>query len=631
MASGNYVAILHNYAQKSSSVLRFEDLGSVGPPHDSVFTQRVVLNDTFYPEGVGKTKKEAKQNAAENALKSLNKQQDPVDSTADANYNCASGQQKEDLNQHVLDMCNKTRGLSVNFEDKSFQETNFIGIINNYCQKTNRSHTFTAKGRSGPPHKPRFFYNLMIDKKEYPVGEGKTAKEAKQKAAQLAWTALQEQSDYDSKVSVKSMVSEDEFSTPSSTMESQEPSSQSMPMSTSDSIIFLNSSSPSNGQMSSRSTASESDASSKWSTPTSLSKQIVELNSEKGGLMPLIIFSSLASPQSMSTGTSDSISSSDSSNSSKDQVKDKNSGGSLNETSIQPRFKPDFDIIKCLGHGAFGCVFKARHKLPKKDYAVKVVQWEEKCLREVAALSDLHHPNIVRYHTVWVEKSGYKWDDDTDHYRPVEKDNSLFLYIQMEICDDKTLKHWIDEKNTQSLQDSKRREESLSITQQIVSGVGYIHSKMLIHRDLKPANIMFGPDGEVKIGDFGLVTKDNDDDAMIERTEYRGTPPYMAPEQRKETTYDRKVDIFALGLIYFELLWKFSTGSERAAIWPKIRSQKFPTEFSRAFHVENQIITLMLCEKPEDRPEASTLKAELEKWAQILNTQKNVHRENKTI
>ncbi|XP_034083257.1 eukaryotic translation initiation factor 2-alpha kinase 3-like [Gymnodraco acuticeps] len=130
-------------------------------------------------------------------------------------------------------------------------------------------------------------------------------------------------------------------------------------------------------------------------------------------------------------------------------------------------------------------------------------------------------------------------------------------------------------------------------------------------------------DGEVKIGDFGLVTRDDDDDdddfALIERTRHRGTSTYMAPEQITGKTYDRKVDIFALGLIYFELLWTLSTGHERGVVWNDARSQKLPEEFSLTFAKENEIIKLMLSEKPEERPEASTVKAELEKWAQTHN------------
>uniref|UniRef100_A0A3Q4HTL9 Protein kinase domain-containing protein n=1 Tax=Neolamprologus brichardi TaxID=32507 RepID=A0A3Q4HTL9_NEOBR len=212
-----------------------------------------------------------------------------------------------------------------------------------------------------------------------------------------------------------------------------------------------------------------------------------------------------------------------------------------------------FEPLKRLGKGGFGSVYKVRHKQLKIEYAVKVGCYKEKSLREVRALSDLFHRNIVRYYTFWMQDTGYEWDLRGNS-------ESKFLYIQMELCSENTLRDWIDEKNKESVQDSKRREESLRIAQEIVCGVEYIHSKNHIHRDLKPANIMFGVEGEVKIGDFGLVTSDDDDE---ERTVCKGTPSYMAPEQRK---YDRKVDMFALGLIFFELLWKLSTGSERAKV-----------------------------------------------------------------
>ncbi|TKS85359.1 Interferon-induced, double-stranded RNA-activated protein kinase [Collichthys lucidus] len=249
---------------------------------------------------------------------------------------------------------------------------------------------------------------------------------------------------------------------------------------------------------------------------------------------------------------------------------DKTQPGST-QSEISSRFTQDFDSIECLGKGGFGCVFKAKQKLTGKDFAVKIVLCKEngKALREVEALSDLHHSNIVRYFSCWMEDSGYQWDSASDSCSTTQRENVQNV--------------------KKSLQNSKRREESLTIAQQIVNGVEYIHSKMLIHRDLKPANIMFGQGGEVRIGDFGLVTAENDDNGenLIERTVYKGTPSYMAPEQRSQNTYDRKVDIFAVGLIYIELLWKFPTWHEKQMAWNDIRKQKFPKGFWDNFTQED--------------------------------------------
>ncbi|XP_062422586.1 interferon-induced, double-stranded RNA-activated protein kinase-like isoform X2 [Pungitius pungitius] len=320
--------------------------------------------------------------------------------------------------------------------------------------------------------------------------------------------------------------------------------------------------------------------------------------------------------------------------------KDQNTGNSQNETSIQSKFTSEFDDIEWLASGVFGNVYKAREKLLQKYFAVKIVRSETKVLREADTLSDLHHPNIVRYYTSWMEDSEYQeHPESTDSSaessagysssQATDDSSAKYFYIQLELCDTKTLKDWIDEKNKESLQDPKRREEGLRIVQQIVSGVEYIHSKKHIHRDLKPPNVLFGLAGEVKIGDFGLVTTDDVEEALIDRTADSGTRPYMAPEQ-SETNYDRKVDIFAMGLIFLEILWKVSSGHERATIFENAKRQKLPTEFLQMYPQEMLIIKLMLRTNPEERPEATEVKAELETCVRTLNAQ-NIPQRNATV
>uniref|UniRef100_A0AAQ5YKH3 non-specific serine/threonine protein kinase n=1 Tax=Amphiprion ocellaris TaxID=80972 RepID=A0AAQ5YKH3_AMPOC len=467
----DYVTSLNTYCQKKKITVKpRESLCLVTFRKCCTF----IVDGKTFPTGYGVSKKEAKEEAAKLACQSLG----------------------------VTDQ----------------RQTNFIGIVNHYCQRTKRTLNFIEVERSGPPHNPQFTYKLVINNKDYPEGKGKNSIEAKQKAAQLAWAALQEQSDWDSKGSLRSAVSVD--SPPS--------------------IL---------------------------STPSSLQS----------------------------------------------------------ETSAQSRFSSDFDSRKCLAKGGFGHVFAAREKLVDKYYAVKIVRYKEKALREVTALGEISHDNIVRYYNCWIDDSEPEWDNATDTYSSSQSSSDSspkYLYIKMELCDTKTLKDWINKKNEESLQETKRRAESLHLAQQIVSGVECIHSKKIIHRDLKPANIMFGKDGKVKIGDFGLATAETDDDnvKLMDRTDRAGTRSYMAPEQVRYKGYGRKVDIFALGLIYFELLWKLSSGHERGKVLINARNRMLPEEFSPKFPQENQIILSMLSEKPENRPEASVLKTEMEKWTHSFTT-----------
>ncbi|XP_058507661.1 interferon-induced, double-stranded RNA-activated protein kinase-like isoform X4 [Solea solea] len=302
------------------------------------------------------------------------------------------------------------------------------------------------------------------------------------------------------------------------------------------------------------------------------------------------------STQNMETAEnySDSVMFMDISNPDMDQVAVKNNsmGNGESNTSTQSRFILEFDSIMHLGNGGFGSVFKAREKRVDTYYAVKVVQFTGKALREVKALSDLHHRNIVQYFNCWEQDSDYQDDSSVESStssESVSHSSPMYLYIKMELCDTRTLESWIMERNVEHQQDSERREESLNIAQQIVSGVKYIHFKKLIHRDLKPSNIMFGQNKKVKIVDFGLVTTEADDnDNLMERTNKTGTISYMAPEQ----------------------------------IFMDARRKKFPTQFTSEFFQEDHIIKSMLHEKPGDRPEATDLKTELKNLSRILSAQK---------
>nr|XP_055026882.1 protein kinase containing Z-DNA binding domains [Misgurnus anguillicaudatus] len=340
-----------------------------------------------------------------------------------------------------------------------------------------------------------------------------------------------------------------------------------------------------------------------------------------------------------------------------------------NETSLKQHSKScddvkvsDLGLSSCfheitqLGSGGFGCVFKARHKFDGKMFAVKIVELTKNADSEVKALAQLNHPNIVRYITCW--PSSETWEsyqdiqssssldivfDGSDHddisdissglesldttsesecaAEPLENHstdsvdplNQLYLFIQMDFCEGGTLTTWIEERNL--MKKKRTTEEMYQIFYEIVSGVEYIHSNKLIHRDLKPDNIFFTAEGKVKIGDFGLVAPlMNPNGGSAYRSIGRGTPSYMSPEQENERHYDAKTDIFPLGLIWFEMLWKLSSGMERGKLWPDLRKQTFPEGFCDKHPNDYEFIRKMLSHTPRDRPQAKEIKENLDRF-----------------
>ncbi|NWZ89934.1 E2AK2 kinase, partial [Nesospiza acunhae] len=261
--------------------------------------------------------------------------------------------------------------------------------------------------------------------------------------------------------------------------------------------------------------------------------------------------------------------------------------------TVNKTFLELFEKIKPIGAGGFGNVFKATSKCDKTTYAIKRVEFTEKVEREAQGLAKLSHENIVRYHCSWkgydhIKYSGSSWNSDQE---------ILCLFIQMEFCEQGTLEDWI----IKTTKDRKYHEMAQNNFLQIVKGVECIHSEGLIHRDLKPQNIFISHDNKIKIGDFGLVTSV----AFETLTENRGTRSYMAPEQTG-AKYGKEVDIYALGLIWFEILSAI-TGHEKSKIWSSARKGELPEYFNKKFPTEASIIKKMLSTDPSGRITVSYL------------------------
>ncbi|XP_045123041.1 eukaryotic translation initiation factor 2-alpha kinase 3-like isoform X2 [Portunus trituberculatus] len=197
-----------------------------------------------------------------------------------------------------------------------------------------------------------------------------------------------------------------------------------------------------------------------------------------------------------------------------------------------------------------------------------------------------------------------------------------FLYIQMELCQKESLRDWL-------MQNSKRDiKVVVDMFNDITNAVEYVHDNHLMHRDLKPSNIFFSLEGKVKVGDFGLVTTIAEEEEQqaaytpathlqrfpAERTHTHrvGTRLYMSPEQVSGQVYDYKVDIYSLGLVFFEMLVPFGTGMERLAVMTRLREELlFPPKFEDDFPDESSLLKLMLSRDPACRPTTRGLRARL--------------------
>ncbi len=199
-----------------------------------------------------------------------------------------------------------------------------------------------------------------------------------------------------------------------------------------------------------------------------------------------------------------------------------------------------------LGAGGVGMVFRViDQELNNEVVALKLLHphlaQEEKVFarfrNEVLVARTLTHPNIVRIHDIGKTSSG-------------------FPYISMEYVDGYTLSDRIAGKARAKgvVSDPIHFREAVNILYHIAAGIGYAHEKGVIHRDLKPANVMMTKRAEVKLADFGMARILGAQTSLTQTGQALGTPDYMAPEQITGQDVDERCDIYALGIIGYELV-----------------------------------------------------------------------------
>jgi Tol biopolymer transport system component len=203
-----------------------------------------------------------------------------------------------------------------------------------------------------------------------------------------------------------------------------------------------------------------------------------------------------------------------------------------------------YEILAPIGTGGMGEVYRAHDPRMGRDVAIKISpeRFSERFEREVHAVAALNHPNVCTIHDVGEN------------------------YLVMELVEGPTLADRIR-------QGPIPLEEALEIARQIAEALEAAHEKGIVHRDLKPQNVKLKPDGTVKVLDFGLAKvsavpdpgaapRSQDSPTLtMNATQVGailGTVAYMSPEQARGRAVDRRTDIWAFGVVLYEML----TGKE---------------------------------------------------------------------
>lgn len=212
-----------------------------------------------------------------------------------------------------------------------------------------------------------------------------------------------------------------------------------------------------------------------------------------------------------------------------------------------------YEILGQIGKGGMGVVYRVRDRETDEKLALKVIRADlvadsrllERLKRELRLARRITHINVCRLHEF--------------HRTPV------LAFVTMELIDGETLRSVLHRRGTIGL------EEGIGIARQICAALGEAHKQGIVHRDLKPDNIMLDRSGTVKVMDFGIARCVDTVNTFTSGT--LGTPGYMSPEQVEGQPVDGRTDIYALGLILYEVFTgvvAFAADTPIALVWKQV-------------------------------------------------------------
>lgn len=231
---------------------------------------------------------------------------------------------------------------------------------------------------------------------------------------------------------------------------------------------------------------------------------------------------------------------------------------------VGKRISDRYKIIELIGGGGMSNVYLAHDMILNRDVAIKILRYDftnedelhRRFQREALSVTSLTHPNIV---------SIYDVGDDGDLH-----------YIVMEYVQGKTLKQYIQEFAPIS------PARSVHIMKQLTSAIANAHENHIIHRDIKPQNILMDAEGNVKITDFGIAMTLSAT-SFTQTNSVLGTVHYLSPEQARGGTATNKSDIYALGIVLYELLTGELPFSGESAVSIALKHLQSETPSVRAF------------------------------------------------